>query len=124
MTGVQTCALPILGVDVFNITPGDLPVFNGQGGLDEFVKGTELEVGRYLNPRTFGSVSATPGLLVSTNQGGRAPIGVSLTHRTAKGYRFETGYTPRYFLNPPTLAGQSYSPGGQFGAFVIREWRF
>ncbi len=113
-----------MGVDVFNITPGDLPVFNGPGGLDEFIKGTELEVGRYINPRTFGSVIATPGALAFTGGGSRAPIGLSVTHRTAKGYRFETSYTPRYFLNPPTLAGQSYSGGGQFGAFVIREWRF
>jgi translocation and assembly module TamB len=113
-----------MGVDVFNITPGDLPVFNGQGGLDEFIKGTELEVGRYLNPRTFGSVIATPGALASSGSGSRAPIGVSITHRTAKGYRYETSYTPRYFLNPPTLAGQTFSGGGQFGAFVIREWRF
>jgi hypothetical protein len=49
---------------------------------------------------------------------------VNLTHRTSKGYRFETGYSPRYILDPPTLDGQRASGTGQFGAFVIREWRF
>ncbi len=101
-----------LGVDVFNVTPGDIPVFNSNGG--DFLKATELEVGRYVNPRTFvslaGSLGGTPG--------------VSVTQRTAKGLKFDLSYSPRYILDPPTLAGQTYVRSGQFGAFLIREWRF
>jgi translocation and assembly module TamB len=118
-----------LGVDVFNITPGDIPVFSGQSGFDTFIKNTEVEVGRYLDPQTFVSLIATPGAFACTRGGGGtnsscAPPGLTLTHRTAKGLRFDTSYAPRYFLNPPTLAGQTVAGGGQFGAFVIREWRF
>ena len=55
---------------------------------------------------------------------GRDLLGLNLIHRTSKGYRFETGYSPRYILGSPTLDGQRASGTGQFGAFVVREWRF
>ncbi len=125
-----------LGLDVFNITPGDIPVLAARGGFEQFVQGTEVELGRYLNPRTFASFVFTPGAFTCgfggkkdkedplARNGNCAPPGLTFTHRTAKGYRFETGYTPRYLLDPPTLAGQSAIGIGQLGAFVIREWRF
>jgi translocation and assembly module TamB len=119
-----------LGVDVFNITPGDVPVNPGQSGFQQFIVGTELEIGRYVNPRTFVTAIVSPGSLTCAgNRGGNqgsncVPPGVTLTHRTSKGYRFETAYSPRYILSSPTLSGQRASGTGQFGAFVIREWRF
>ncbi|HET7188053.1 MAG TPA: translocation/assembly module TamB domain-containing protein, partial [Gemmatimonadaceae bacterium] len=121
-----------LGVDVFNITPGDVPVNPGQSGFQQFITGTELEVGRYVNPRTFVTAIVSPGAVACASgssrrdQGGSncVPPGVNITHRTSKGYRFETGYSPRYILDPPTLDGQRASGTGQFGAFAIREWRF
>jgi translocation and assembly module TamB len=124
------------GLDVFNVTPGDIPMFAGQGGVQQFIQGTEVEMGRYVNPRTFASLVFTPGAFTcgfggkrdpndpTARNGSCAPPGLTLTHRTAKGYRFETGYTPRYLLDPPTLAGQTAIGVGQFGAFAIREWRF
>jgi translocation and assembly module TamB len=121
---VEGNAARSLGVDVFNITPGDVPVLAGQSGLQQFVTGTEIEAGKYLNPRTYATVIATPGALSLTSSGTKAPPGVTLTHRTAKGYRYEASYGPRYMLNPPTLSGQTVSGIGQFGAFIIREWRF
>jgi translocation and assembly module TamB len=121
---VEGDAARSLGVDVFNITPGDVPVLAGQSGLQQFVTGTEIEAGKYLNPRTFATVIATPGAFVLNGGGLKVPPGVTLSHRTSKGYRFETSYGPRYILNPPTLSGQAVSGIGQFGAFVIREWRF
>ena len=117
-----------LGLDVFNITPGDIPVFSGQGGVDQFFKGTEIEAGRYINPRTFASFIFTPGALTCRTGGSAnsscAPPGAVITHRTAKGLRLDVSYSPRYFLDRPTLAGQTFTGGGQFGAFLIREWRF
>ena len=53
-----------------------------------------------------------------------ATPGLTLIHRTNKGYRVETSFVPHYFLNAPTLAGQTASGGAQFGAFLIKEWRF
>ena len=67
---------------------------------------------------------ATPGAFVINGGGLKVPPGVSLSHRTSKGYRFEASYGPRYILEAPTLSGQKVSGIGQFGAFVIREWRF
>jgi translocation and assembly module TamB len=117
-----------LGLDVFNVTPGDLPVLQGQSSVSEFLRGTEIEMGRYLSPSTFISGVTTPG--VFTCAGGNrqnsscAIPGFTLQYRTNKGYRFETSLTPRYILDPPTLAGQTAAGTSQFGAFLIREWRF
>lgn len=111
-----------LGVDVFNITPGSANAFlTGSDGAASFVTNTQLEIGKYINPRTFASLVIPPGLASQTN---RVPPGLALTHRTSKGYRFETSFTPHYFLQSPTLAGQTATGSGQFGAFIIREWRF
>jgi translocation and assembly module TamB len=123
------------GVDVFNITPGTLPVSTAASGFDQFLKGTEFEAGKYVNPRTFASFVTTAGGVTcfggrgaqdpnNPTSGACAPPGLTLTHRTPKGYRFETGYTPRYIPQAPTLAGQAAPAVGQFGAFIIREWRF
>jgi translocation and assembly module TamB len=121
-----------LGVDMFNITPGDVPVNTGQTSFQQFVTGTEIEIGRYVNPRTFATFIGSPGNFSCISGSSRSdaggsncvPPGLNLTHRTSKGYRFETGYSPRYILDPPTLDGQRASGTGQFGAFIIREWRF
>ena len=60
---VKGSAARSLGVDVFNITPGDIPVFNNSNG--DFLRATEIEVGRYATPSTFvslvGSLAGTPG---------------------------------------------------------------
>jgi translocation and assembly module TamB len=118
-----------LGLDVLNITPGDFPLTTSSTGVNQFLRGTEIEAGRYLNPNTFVSTVATPGVVTclgGTNRENSACsiIGASLQYRTAKGYRFETSITPRYILDPPTLAGQTAFGTSQFGAFIIREWRF
>ncbi|HEU4720990.1 MAG TPA: translocation/assembly module TamB domain-containing protein [Gemmatimonadaceae bacterium] len=116
-----------LGLDVFNVTPGDFPVLEGSG-VQQFLRGTELQMGRYVSPSTFVSAVTTPGIVACA--GGRrgnsscATPGLTLQYRTNKGYRFETSLTPRYILDPPTLAGQTAGSTSQFGAFVIREWRF
>ncbi|HEX5971339.1 MAG TPA: translocation/assembly module TamB domain-containing protein [Gemmatimonadaceae bacterium] len=121
---VEGDAARSLGVDVFNVTPGDAPVLAGQSGITQFVTGTEIEAGKYLTPNTYATVIATPGAFVLNGSGLKVPPGVSLSHRTSKGYRFETSYGPRYILEAPTLSGQKVSGIGQFGVFVIREWRF
>jgi translocation and assembly module TamB len=111
-----------LGLDVFNITPGaGNPLANGGSS---FITNTQLEAGKYVSPSTFMSLVIPPGLFATGKSGNRVPPGVTLVHRTTKGFRLETSYTPYYYLNSPTLAGQTAGGGGQFGAFVIREWRF
>ena len=113
---------------MFNVTPGDLPVFQGGSGVEQFLRGTEIELGRYVSPSTFVSFVTSPGSLTciggSRENSSCATPGLTLQYRTNKGYRFETSFTPRYILDPPTLAGQTAGGTSQFGAFVIREWRF
>ena len=117
-----------LGVDVFNISPGDFPVSTSSSGVNQFLRGTEIEAGRYLNPNLFASVVTTPGLVTcvggSRENSSCAIPGFTLQYRTPKGFRFESSLTPRYILDPPTLAGQTAFGTSQFGAFVIKEWRF
>jgi len=119
-----------LGVDVLNITPGDFPAFQ-ISGLSQFLRATEIEAGRYVSPSTFVSVVTTPGVFTcagavrSSNSNSSCAVpGATLQYRTNKGYRFETSLSPRYILQPPTLDGQTAAGTSQFGAFVIREWRF
>jgi translocation and assembly module TamB len=115
-----------LGVDVFNVTPGSVAFTGNTGG--NLLRGTELETGKYISPTTFVSFVMAPGSLTCLGARGQNSAcvtpGLTLTHRTNKGFRFETSYTPQYFLNPPSLAGQTASGGAKFGAFIIREWRF
>jgi hypothetical protein len=117
-----------LGMDVFNVTPGELPVSTISTGFSQFLRGTEIEMGRYVSPSTFVSAVTTPGLFACAGarreNSACATPGLTLQYRTNKGYRFETSLTPRYILNSPTLAGQTAGSTSQFGAFIIREWRF
>ena len=117
-----------LGLDVFNVTPGDIPIEQGQDAVTQFLRGTEIEGGRYVSPSTYASVVFTPGIVACAG-GDREDSscsipGFTVQYRTNKGYRFETSLTPRYILDRPTLAGQTAAGTSQFGAFIIREWRF
>ena len=81
-----------------------------------------------VNPSTYASFVITPGIVACAG-GSRANSscaipGAAVQYRTNKGYRFETSLTPRYILNRPTLEGQTAAGTSQFGAFIIREWRF
>jgi autotransporter translocation and assembly factor TamB len=119
-----------LGVDVINIRPADIPDFNG-GAWTSFVLGTELELGKYINPNTFLAFEGSPNFLQRTRCRTSAPPGLRLEHRTPRGYRIETSFEPRFLLKPPTLAqdtdncaNDQISGTGAFGLFVFREWRF
>ena len=105
-----------LGADVFNITPADVPneIYTPQG-IKSLLQGTEVELGKYVDPQTFVSVQ--------TRATGRP--GLRAQRRTAKGFRFELSFEPRYEIIEPSLdATTSTKQFGVFGAFLVREWRF
>jgi translocation and assembly module TamB len=113
-----------LGVDVFNVRPADLPIDNlGEATFREFLLGTEVEVGKYINPYTFvatqGSLSALQG-----RSGPRAPPGIRLQHRTGHGWRFEPFIEPRFLAQEPTLSIQRPIGTSAFGITIVREWRY
>ncbi|MEP6904991.1 MAG: translocation/assembly module TamB domain-containing protein, partial [Gemmatimonadales bacterium] len=104
-----------LGADVFNITPADV-----QTDVGGFLRGTEVEFGKYIKSHTFVGLQFRPD-----PQALKRP-GIYLQHRFGglKGYRLETSVEPRFLLNTPSLALQTPTTTSVFGLFLIREWRF
>jgi translocation and assembly module TamB len=106
-----------LGADVFNITPADVPTeIYTPKGVSDLLRGTEVEVGKYVDPQTFLSVQAR----------GTGLPGLRAQRRTAKGFRFELSFEPRYKIAQPSLDPPENRPKpfSVFGAFLTREWRF
>jgi translocation and assembly module TamB len=104
-----------LGADVFNITPADV-----QTDVGGFLRGTEIEFGKYIKSHTFIGIQVRPD-----PQALKRP-GLYLQHRFGGlgGYRLETSFEPRFVLREPSLALQQPSTTSVFGLFLIREWRF
>lgn len=108
-----------LGADVFNITPSNIPteLASGNfGALTTFLKGTQLEFGKYLTTRTFVGLqlqaTTTPGFRVE-HQLSRTP-----------GLSVESTFQPRFFLPEPSLSTQEITKANAFGLFLVRRWRF
>jgi translocation and assembly module TamB len=111
---VQMQAGRATGVDVFDITPADVPTELVSGrGIGNFFTQTRIEAGKYINPRTFVSVQEQ-----AVNFGG------TIEHRTADGWRFNATIEPRLVLLEPTLNSQPFRTVRSYGGFIIREWRF
>jgi translocation and assembly module TamB len=121
-----------LGLDVFNITPAPIPVealdFSGEGrvGFSTFVRGTEFEFGKYLNPNTFASATVRPGVL-APNASDRPVPGLRVEHRFGTGYTVDASFGPQYLLRLPSLRELDRSdaqPVGTFGLYLSKEWRW
>ena len=103
-----------IGVDVFDITPSDVPAhLEGGNSLTTFLRDTKVVVGKYVNPRTFLGL-----------QEQSAYLGARLQHRDSRGFLYQTYWEPRILLQEPTLSGQPYTATTTFGMVLIREWRF
>lgn len=104
-----------IGVDVFNIAPADV-----QTDVGSFLRGTEIEAGKYIKSQTFVAVKVRP------DPAALARPGVLVQHRFGglKGYSFETGLQPRYLLREPALDLQTPTTTSVFSFFMIRNWRF
>ncbi len=104
-----------LGADVFNITPADV-----QTDVGSFLKGTEIEFGKYIKSHTFVATKTRldPGSLNRPE--------FQLQHRFGgnSGYSLEAGLETRYLLHEPTLAPQTVGTTSAFGLFLVRNWRF
>ncbi|HET7585580.1 MAG TPA: translocation/assembly module TamB domain-containing protein [Gemmatimonadaceae bacterium] len=113
----ERSAAQSLNADVLTITPTDIPTELSASGIGGVLKGTEVEVGRYLNRRTFVAVQARPTL---------AAPGARLQYRMGDGLRLETSFEPRFQLRAPSLETNS-APARTttvFGLFLVRDWRF
>lgn len=105
-------------LDMFNIQPSSqfLTDLRSPRG---FLENTQIEFGKYINPRTFVSMQT---LLKFDPR--ETPIGVRVQSRARRGIRFEGSFEPRINLPEPSLEPPTRSAFGAFGAYVIREWRF
>ncbi|MEO8193882.1 MAG: translocation/assembly module TamB domain-containing protein [Gemmatimonadales bacterium] len=104
-----------LGADVFNIAPADV-----QNDVGTFLRGTEIEFGKYYKSHTFYAFQVRPDPAAL-----RRP-GLLLQHRFGglRGYSLETSFQPRYLLRDPTLDLQTPTTTSVFSLFLIRNWRF
>lgn len=124
---LETSATRSMGLDVFNITPAGVPIEFNPDVFKGFFLGSQVEMGKYLNPRTFLSLQVQP----SNTFLGSVP-GIHIEHRLTggrwnklNGIVLDGSLQTRYrFAGPPTLDPQAPTPSKVFGAFVIREWRF
>jgi translocation and assembly module TamB len=104
-----------LGADVLNIAPADV-----ETDVGNFLRGTQIEYGKYIKSHTFISLTARPDPSAL-----RRP-GVLLQHRFGglKGYSLETSLQPRYLLKEPTLDIQAPTTTSVLSLFLIRSWRY
>jgi translocation and assembly module TamB len=104
-----------LGVDFFNIAPADV-----QSDVGSFLRGTELEAGKYIKSHTFVALQVRPDPAALQRPG------LLLQHRFGglKGYSLETSLQPRYLLKDPALDLQAPNTTSVFSFFLIRNWRF
>lgn len=105
-----------LGADVFDIAPADV-----QLGVGGFLRGTQIEFGKYIQQRTFLQLQVRP------DPASLQRPGFQLQHRFPgnAGYRFELSLEPRYLFREPSLARiQTPVTTSVLGLFVVREWRY
>ena len=104
-----------LGADVFNIAPADV-----ETDVGNFLRGTQIEYGKYIKSHTFISITARP------DPSALQRPGVLLQHRFGglKGYSLETSFQPRYLLKEPTLDIQTPTTTSVLSLFLIRSWRY
>ncbi len=108
---VETQAGRRLGTDYFNITPADVPTTLQSQGFSSFLTETSIELGKYLNPRTFLSVQTV----------GVTP-GAAVQYRTPKGWQYELNSQPQILLVDPSLSQQVIRTRQSFGALIFKEW--
>jgi translocation and assembly module TamB len=102
-----------LRLDVFRITPADLPAEVLTGSYADVFRGMEIEAGRYIRPRLFLGAQARAWR-----------PGVRMEYRTPRGYTFEAAWQPRFMPVEPTLTDMEPRRVGVLGSFLFREWRF
>ena len=109
-----------LGVDVLNITPAGVSSIVDPGA---FIQNTQIEAGRYLNPRTFVAIQAQPNRATLTGQ--QYP-GFLVERRLGGGAVLRGSLEQRYLLQRSSLdeLDEAVNPTMALGLFLIREWRF
>jgi translocation and assembly module TamB len=104
-----------LGVDVFRITPADLPEELFDGKFQAVLQGTEIEVGKYVSPRVF---------LAAQTRAYRSRLGLTAEYVAPRGFRGLVSWQPRFLPTQPTLSEEQATTTNVLGLFIFRDWRF
>ncbi len=104
-----------LGVDYFTVSPADLPPEATPAGVSTFLRGTEVDVGKYLNPRTFVSAHVRPTF---------ASPGVQVEYTTPIGFGLDASWQPRFLPAQPSLGSTTPAATSVFGLFLFKEWKW
>lgn len=104
-----------LELDVFNITPADVPSEINSTGIGSFLRGTRVEFGKYTDPDTFLGLAVRPGAI--------GP-GLTVQRRLNNGFRLELSSEPRFVLREPSLSPRDPVTARNWAAFLIKEWRY
>jgi hypothetical protein len=115
VTEIEVGAMRALGVDVFRVTPADMPPEVFTGRWIDMLYGTEVEAGRYVSPRLFVAGQARLGL---------ARPGLRAEYWSPDGFQWRTAWQPRFVTLEPTLTERDARTTSVFGLFLFREWRF
>jgi translocation and assembly module TamB len=113
--GLERDAMQAMRLDVFRITPADVPAEVFTGSYLDVLRGTEVEAGRYVSPRLFVAGQLRAASMVP---------GVRVEYRTPRGFQWVTSWAPRFAPAEPTLEDSEPNRRRVFGSFLFREWRF
>ncbi len=105
-----------LGADFFDIQPADVSL-----DASSFLRGTQVEFGKYIQTRTFLQLDVRP------DPSSAERPGFELTHRfnDRTGYSLSATFEPRYLLTQPTFSPtQVPQTTSAFGLLLMRQWRF
>lgn len=104
-----------LHVDVFRITPADLPPDMFTGRYTDLLRSTEVEAGRYLSSRFFVAGQINTGV---------SRPGVRVEYAAPFGLQWETTWRSQWMTSVPTLMESDPTRAGVLGSFLLREWRY
>ncbi len=102
------------GADVLNITPAQLPADVSLSALETVLRGTELEIGRYVNERTFVIARVRPSLILP---------GATIEHRFGERLRARASLETRLQATTPTL-GRGVEPRALQVLGGLLTWTF
>ncbi|MGI9078179.1 MAG: translocation/assembly module TamB domain-containing protein [Gemmatimonadaceae bacterium] len=108
-------AVRSLFVDVFTVTPGDVPAEHSESRVGG-ISGIVVTAGKFLDPETQISVQLRPATIYP---------GLRFQRRLWGHLLLDAGIEPRWVSTAPFLsADQEPRTKRAFGAFLTREWEF
>lgn len=113
---VESDLIEVTAADVLNIRPADLPPGLSLSAVGSILRGTQIEVGKYLDRNTFVVVDLRPTLAIP---------GATLERRFGSSFRVRTSLETRFLPQRPSLTtGLQPQTQAVFGTllFWTRRW--